>query len=315
MANARNKVSRGKVEAVYGTYAGPLVAADSLLTRNAQIKPLIGEEVERPLDLPGYGARPKGFSKKRGGFDFEIEMAGSGLNTLAPKWMGVINRACGMGLPASIVAGGQRMEQVPVSNDGLSLSFDLNVDNLLHVQRGARGTFGWTLEAGQIPFFNYNMTSLINPGAIRSALAAPAPDFSAFIDPVEVNTANTVFSLDGYSPLLRSFTGAMNNTVPFRSLVGQEVVRLTNHEISGTIVIEDPEQVKDYLAIVEARTKVVCFIEHGKTAGNIVRIEMPRVQLTVSENPYSNEDDVLMLTLNWTALINSGNDDIKFIAK
>jgi hypothetical protein len=307
MANVRNKVSQAVVEATYGV-AGPFTAADALLTRNAKVKPLIGDVVERALDLPTYGARPTGFTNLRNGFSFEVEMAGSGAANIAAPWM-KLNRACGLGAPVSSAVGGQHMEQPLISNDGASLAFNLNIDGQLHAQTGARGTFSWSVEANQIPFFSYEFIGLAPTGAVRTNVAPVTPDFTAFQTPVEASTSNTSIVLDGYQPLVRSFTGQMGNTTPFRSLIGGKLVRVTNRDISGTLVIQDPDFLKDYIAIARSRTLVPLAFQHGTVAGNIVTATAPKVELTLPEDAYSNEDDVQMLTLNWRAIITTGNDE------
>jgi hypothetical protein len=316
MVNERKKVSQAIVEATYGA-GGVFAPGDALLTRNAKVKPLQGDVIERPLDLPSYGARPKGFANRRNGFEFEIEMAGGGLNTTAPKWMSVLNRACGLGAPVSSLAGGQHMEQGLLSSDGLSCAFNINIDGLLHPQRGARGTFGWTVTANEIPYFGYTMTGLPPAGAVRTAVAQVVPDYAAFVDPVPASPTNTMLTVDGYTVTARSFTGQMSNNTPFRNLFsgGQPVVRLTNREISGSMVIEDPDTAKDFIAIADSRTPVLLAFQHGTVSGNIVTMSGTKVLLDLPEDPYSNEDDTQMMTINWTALITAGNDEWLFGSK
>jgi hypothetical protein len=307
MANERNKVSLFKIESVYGTDAGPVAATDALLTRNAKVWPLSGDEIERPLDLPSYGARPTGFANERGEFEFEFELAGSGTAGTAPCWMDVL-RIMGFAAPA-LAATPVRTTQALISNDGSSATLAINIDNLLHKQLGSRGSAEFIFEANNLPYAACKTLGLLPAGSPVTEVAAPVPTLGAWKDPVPCNTTNTLLTIDGFSAITRSLRFALNNNTPYRSLIGARSVRLTNREISGAMIIEMPNPTaKDFIGISKARTQVALSLTHGTVAGNIIKIDMPRVVLEAPE--YSNEDDVLMLSLNFKAIIASGNDEL-----
>jgi hypothetical protein len=307
MANERNKVSLFKVESTYGIDALPTAAANALLTRNARVRPLSGDEIARPLDLPSYGARPTGFANERGEFEFEFELAGAGAAGTAAPWAELL-RTMGFAAPA-LGAAPVRMTQGLISSDGGSATLALNIDNLLHKFVGARGTAEFVFEANNLPYAAAKMTGLLPTGSPVVEAAAPVPVLTNWKEPVPCNSANTLLTIDGYSAITRSVRFALNNNTPYRSLIGARAVRLTNREISGSVVIEMPNPTaKDFLALSKARTFVPLSLTHGTVAGNIIKMDMPRIVL---ENPeYSNEDDVLMLTMGFKAIINAGNDEL-----
>jgi hypothetical protein len=307
MANDRNKVSLFKIEAVYGTDAAPTAAANALLTRNARLRPLSGDAIERPLDLPSYGARPSGFANERGEFEFELELAGSGAAGTAPAWMQVL-QVMGFAAPVANVTP-TRMTQALISSDGGSATLALNIDNLLHRQLGVRGTAEFVFEANGLPYMACRTIGLLPAGSPVSEQAAPVPVLTAWRDPVPCNTANTTLSIDGYAAITRSIRFALGNNTPYRSLIGARAVRLTNREITGTLVIEMPNPTaKDFLGLSKARTYVPIALTHGTVAGNILNFSLPRCVLDAPE--YSAEDDVTMLSLQFSAIINAGNDEL-----
>ncbi|RIK92494.1 MAG: hypothetical protein DCC73_11975 [Proteobacteria bacterium] len=305
--SAKNLVILAKKETTYKTDAAPVVATDAILTRNFQPVPLEVSVLERNLDLPTVGGSKVAITQAQQRVQFEVEIAGSGTAATAAKWSRLLE-ACGMGAPASLTTP-TRNEQKFAAPPYSSLTIYHHYDSERRKMLGARGTFGFNFTAGAYPFLSFDFLGLLPTANAFDTSAPGTPDFTAFKEPVEVNTDNTTFTLDGFAAVLRSIDGAANININRRSLVGADYINRGNHALTGNIVIEAPNlATKDYLSTLKAGSEVVLALQHGTAAGNIVKLDGTHIQLTsVSEGK---EDDILMFNLGYRANISTGYDDI-----
>jgi len=310
--DAKAKVITAKIETTYGTDATPAAATDAILTRNFRANPLQVDTLDRNLDLPTVGGSKQAITNARQSMSFEVEMAGGGAAATEPKWMRLL-QACGIAA-GSVEATPDRVEQAPGTAPWDSISLHHFYESQRRKALGAIGTFGATLEAGAYPFWNFEFTGLL-PAATPFDESAPGtPDFSAFQEPVEVNTDNTTFTLDSYAAVLRRMEFAMGVGVNLRNLVGSRYVKRGNHTITGSLVIEAPKvSGKNYFTTLQEGSEVALSIAHGTVAGNIVEIAMNQLQLNGIDE--SEEDDVLMYTLGFRANVSTGSDDILITTK
>ncbi len=70
---------------------------------------------------------------------------------------------------------------------------------------------------------------------------------------------------------------------------------------------------KDWFAAIIANTKAPLSITHGTTAGNIVVIDAPKVQLT--DPQLADSEGIVMLNANLSLEPDTGNDDILITVK
>jgi hypothetical protein len=87
-------------------------------------------------------------------------------------------------------------------------------------------------------------------------------------------------------------------------------VTITNRAPAGTAVIEAPTiAAKDFFTVANNDTTGLVTFQHGITAGNIVTLLAPIVDIG---NPtYSDQDGIQMLNLPYVAIPSSaGNDEI-----
>lgn len=305
--NYRAKMILAKKEAVYGTDVTPAAATDAILTRNFSSSPLDVTTLDRNLDLPTVGGSKVAITQAQQSVSFEVEAAGSGTAAVPAKWTRLLE-ACGMAVP-SVQATPDRVEQIFGAPPYSSLTIYHFYESQRRKMLGARGTFGFNFAAGQYPFFNFQFNGLL-PAATPFDTSAPgAANFAAFIEPMEVNTANTTFTLDGFAALLRSIEASANVNINRRALVGADYINRGNHTIEGTIVMEAPTlAAKDYFSTLKAGSEIVLALAHGTVAGNIVKIDMPQVQLTSVAD--SDEDDNLMYSFGFRANVATGSDDL-----
>ncbi len=306
------KVLIAKKEVTYGTDVVPTLLANAILTRNFQSTPLEGDRLERNLDRGTYGATPSVLTNKRQSMSFEVDIAGSGTAGTAPPWMELLE-ACGMAAPVLVAV--TSATQVPALPNSAASSLSVHhwKGDQLRKGVGARGTFSIDFTAGAYPFIICNLTALIPAITPRSVSSPGAATLTQWREPVEVGSGNTAILLDGYAVLMRSFRLDANVQAAVRNLVGSRYINRGPHSFTGQLVVEAPSMAaKDYLATLDASSRVALSITHGLVAGNIITVSTPKLQITaISE---SEEDGKLMWTMAVTATIDAGADDLTIVA-
>lgn len=191
-------------------------------------------------------------------------------------------------------------------------------DGLLHKLVGCRGSWSLSAAAKGIPDLKFNMTALYG-GIVDNSPGTPS--FSAFEDPLPVNSVNTSGSLLGKAfsggatgIQVASFTLDLGAQVTHRSLIGSESVPLTNRNPSGQIDLEmSSVAFYDWNAAAVANSTGVLALEHGTVAAAMVRVDLPRIQI---ENlSYSESDGIVMASLKFRPLWTNGNDELRLTEK
>lgn len=308
------KVLHSKKETVYGTDAAPTALANAALTRNFQGKPIATDRLARNLDRPVRGGAKDAATNARQTLSYELELAGSGAAGTAAPWMEHLE-ACGMAAP-TLTAGATAVQKFAAI--GVTLSAMTHYHWRGNQRRrtvGARGTYGFDFTAGSYPFLRLDMTGLLLPASPLPDENTPAtPDLARWIEPVEVNTANTDFVLGGYSPVLKSFTGDVNAEVAVRNLVGSNSVKRGNHGITGRLVIEAPSlAAKNYYTQLLNGDEIPVQLIHGIVAGNIVQLDGAHLQITDIDD--ADEVDTLMMSMAFRMNVGTTNDDLIWTAK
>ena len=215
---------------------------------------------------------------------------------------------------------GANVLYTPNSNFGTavgstSASIYFNIDGVRHVLLGARGSASFELSAKQLPVIKWTFTGLM--GTITDQVL-PTADFTGWQAPVTVSTANTTdINLLGYNgAVLQTLNFDIANNVIYRQLVGAESVLITDRKPAGKVSIEAVTvATKDWWTQAKNATTGVFAVKHGQTAGNIIGVTAPKVQLM---NPaYSDSDGVAMMNFDMAFIPYgaSGNDDIRICCK
>jgi hypothetical protein len=299
----RKTVILAKLETTYGTDAAPTGAANAIQISEATVTPLAGDEVERGLLRPTLGADPSVPVNTHVTCDFTVEIAGSGAAGTAPAF-GPLLRACAM---AEVVDAGVSVAYNPVSEDEESASLYFNRDGNLFKLVGSRGNVTVEMNANNLPVFKFSFVGLWTQPA---SAALPTSDFSAFIPALPVNNANTpTFTLHGFSAVATAFTFNLGNTINHRDRMNSEEVKFSDRKMSGSVTFEEPLiSAKNFYSLVKAATLDALQLVHGTNAGNIVTIDMPKVQLKTPSQ--SNEDGTVMMALTLTPTPDAGDDEI-----
>jgi hypothetical protein len=308
----RRRVILAKIETTYGTDSTPTGAANAILVRDLTITPLNAELIQRDLIRPYLGASPQLLAATSATVEFSVEMAGAGAAGTAPAY-GPLLRACGMSENPVGTPTATAVEYKPVSTAFPSVTIYFNVDGVQHKLTGARGNVALSINAKEIPVYQFTFTGLYKPAADATL---PTPDYTAFQAPQAANTSNTpTFSFFSHSAPLQNLEINFNNEVIFRSLIGAESVIITNRNVSGTALFEAPKiTTKDFFsAAVDSVTGALQLI-HGTAAGKIVQLDSSVV--SIGNPTYQDSDGIHMLSVPFNLVpTTSGNDEITITVK
>ncbi|WP_127088327.1 phage tail tube protein [Aquabacter cavernae] len=297
-----------KMETTYGTDAAPTGAANGMVMTNVTLNPLQGEEVSRELMLAYFGAQAVRLVGNYVELVGSVELAGAGAAGTAPAY-GPLLRACGM---SETIVAATSVTYAPVTASQESVSAYVNFDGVNHKLLGAKGTWSLSMAPKQIPRIQFTLRGL---WAAPADLVTPAVPMLAWKDPLTVGEGNTTtWSLHGTAGLGESFALDFGNTVEVRNLVGADSIEITDRSVTGTMVNQaDNIAAKDWFGIAKAHTRGPLSIVHGITAGNIVAIAAPQVQL--GRPSYGNTQGITNLSLPLTCVPNAGDDELTLVVR
>jgi hypothetical protein len=300
------KVLLAKAESAYGTDSAPDGASNAMEVRNLEPGLMQGETFNRDLLRDHFGASKLIHKAPYGTLGFDIEIAGSGAAGTAPAYADLL-KACGM---SETVNAGASVVYAPDTNASDSVTLHYVVDGEIHKLVGARGSVALDIDADPAVYKFSFLGLRVSP----SAITHPAATLTAFQEPVPVNPDNTSFTLHGYSAILESLSLDLGNDVQHRPLVNSDSIIIVGRQSSGSITIEAPAiGAKDYHSIIENHTLGALQMVHGVTAGNIVQIDAPQVQLSAPSQGDSQNNVTLSMTLG--LLPNSGDDELTITVK
>ncbi|MGD9476146.1 phage tail tube protein [Shinella sp. G-2] len=291
-----------KIEANYGVSAAPTGAANAMVLRNVTYEPLAGQDIELDRYKPYMGHQgiflTGDYCRLRGEFD----IAGSGVAGTAPACSPLL-RSCGL---QEVIDAVVDVQYSPVSKLFESSTIFYNDDGVNHVMLGVRGKLTASLSPGGIPSFTVEMIGLL--GTFSDTALPPVND-SAWIEPVPVNKANTTVSLHGHAGACEGLTWDLGNTVEPRLLINQESIRQTGRKATGSAIFEATSLAeKNWIQIARARTLGALAAQHGTVAGNIVKFDMPKVQ--IGRPTYGETQRIRNNTLPLIIRPNAGNDEL-----
>lgn len=299
-----------KIESVYGTDPVPTGAANALLIAGEpNVSPMDMKVVDRNILRTFFGNSeklPTGIFSK---VDFSCEIAGAGAAGTVPAW-GVLLRACAF---AETISAGGSVAYQPVTDNLEAATIYFNKSGVLHKLTGARGSvkLGFTVDG--IPKFDFSFTGLFNPA---TDTALPSLTLSGWKTPLPVNHTNTpTFTIHSYAAKLQMLDIDVAADISAYVLLNDtEHVEIVDRKPGGKIVMEATTVAqKDWWTTVKNITTGTLNLVHGTTAGNIVQIDAPKVQIF---NPtYSNFQGVAMLNGDLVFAPNTGNDELVITAK
>jgi hypothetical protein len=303
----RKKVLLAKIEGTYGTDPTLTGAANGILAQNVTIKPMEGQDVPRNLIqdyLSGQATIPTGLHIV---IEFDTELAGSGVAGTVPGW-GILMRAAGC---AEVIAAGVSVTYSPISETMESLYLKFWLGTTLHAIKGARIDSKLGINSQGIPSIRWTVTGLfVDP----TDAAAATPTLTGFIKPLIVDNTNTpVFTVNGVSLVMRSYSFNFGNKIEPRFLVGRENVLITDRGESIDVVCEaTPLGTFNPYALAKAQTRVPVIIQHGTAAGNIITLTAPTSQVK-RPTGYQENQGIAEWPLGLSPLPTSGNDQFSMV--
>ena len=309
MANARrwNKLAMClDIETGYGVDAEP-DAVGGIIGTNVSFTPIEGEEVSRDLMLPYLGNQGIVLAGIYARLEFEIEIAGAGAAGTVPKY-GKVFRAAGM---AETVTAGTKVEYTIIEDGVESASLYFVHDGVQHVLLGLQTNIAPSFTPSAIPRFRVTCLGLL--GTISDE-PLPAVTQAGWITPKHVSKANTTFSLHGWSAVAESVSLDLGNTLTPRMLIGDELIMISDRKSSGSAVVEARSLATiDWFDRALKRTRGALSIVHGTTAGNIVEIVAPAVE--IGKPSTSQTNGIMNYTLPLSLCPVNGRDELKIIVR
>lgn len=295
-----------KVETTYGVTSAP-AAIDAMIGTNVSFTPIEADEVSRDLYLTYLGNQGIILTGKHAKLEFEVEIAGAGAAGTAPKY-GPLLRLCGF---AQTLTAGQTATYSIVESGVESGSIHFNMDGVQHVVLGARGTVSLSVAPKAIPKFRFSITGLM--GTITDA-ALPAVSVTGWTTPVECSSANTTMSLHGWTSVAESLSIDLGNVVTPRFLIGSESVIISDRKVTGTAVVEATNlATMNWFQRALNRTRGALSLVHGSTAGNIVEITAPAIE--IGKPSQGQTDGILNYSLPLNFCPVTGRDELSIIVK
>lgn len=302
----RKKIITLELESTYNTDPTP-VAADAIQTSNLRIKPYGGPRVSRDLDRIVVGAQEEINTAPNTEITFDAEIVGSGTAGTAPN----IDKALqSCGLNATVVAA-TSVTYAPVDPEDIeSCTIYFYLDGQIHKISGCRGTWSLNLSAGQIPRYSFRFLGLFTAPVAGSLVT---PTFTASGVAIPVTKTNTpTATLDSAAIAFRTLSIDGGNELIHDNIPNRNEVFVPDRNITGNLeMLAQNIGTKNWLSLVRSDagvSKVALNVVHGTTAGNIVTINGPKVQLLDIDYPDQNKRVGMSFPMKF--IPNSGNDEI-----
>lgn len=305
-----SKIILAKPEGTYATDPTPTGAANAMLMKNVEIRPMEGQDVSRNLERPYMGAQEEMATALYSVLTGTVELVGSGDTGVAPAW-GPLMRACGV---AEVVTpddtpGDGTVEYTPVTDAHESVALHFYIGTTRHVILGTRGTVEVTFNAQGLPEGRFTLTGLF---FAPSNQVRPSVDLTAFQVPEVVTDATvTAFTIDSVSFVMSTFGFNLGNSVEPRLWVGREAIIITGRQEALTARVEAvPLGTWNPFSKTISRARVPVVLEHGSTAGARFKFEAPTCSVKRLSG-YESSQNILEWPLALTPLPDEGNDQWK----
>lgn len=305
----RNMLLLAKTEVTAGTDSAPAAATNSILARGIAPTPVNAEFADRNLIRPYFGATGQVQVASYSTIEFEVELAGAGAAGTAPKY-GPLLTACGF---SETISAGVKVDYAPLTTNQKTVTIHCYIDGVKHAMTGCKGNVSFALSARGIPVMKFTFTGFT--ATVTDTANPSGSDFSGFIAPLAINKINTpTLTLHSVAVKATDFNIDMANQIDYRNYIGAEDVTFTDRAPTGSVTFEyDTIASKNWFTTVAAGTLSTLQLVHGTTAGNIVQIDAPKVQ--VSSPSISDDNGLAFLSLNLALQPNAGNDEILISVK
>lgn len=269
----RKKVVLAKTETTYGTDPTPTASANAILFQSASIEPIVGEGLSRDLDKSTFGADAMDMVGQHVKLTLRVEAAGSGTAGTAPAY-GPLLKACGY---SETVVSSTSVTYAPIDDGIDSLTQIFQHDKKFHKLTGSRGSVKFVAKKRGYPYFEFVFMGLYNT---VTAGTISTPTLTAFRKPVPFRASTVSCTLLGETIGLHEIDIDFGQKVNFYEHSEEESIVIEDREGAGNVMFELPE-IGDYnfYTAAAASTLGALTYVHGTTAGNIITINAPNVQI------------------------------------
>jgi hypothetical protein len=310
----RAKTLLAKTEAVYGV-ASVLTGAEAMLTKNLTINPYSGNTIGRDTDRASLGNTEQINTNPFVEITFDVELAGAKAAGTAPAY-GCLLRASGFSETVNPTVD-VVYQPVSAGYESVTLAYLRKNNagtNQIHEVKGARGSCSFSLSKEGIPTISFKFIGFYKRPEDVAVITA---DHTAFADPLPISNAQTSLTIGVYSPIAESISFDMASDVKARNVINQNEVIVTDRKPTGSTSVQAPDvTTKDFFAEVESHNGITLQalqLIHGTTAGNIIQIDAPKVQLTtISEQ---DGDGELHYNIGLSLVPNAGDDEFVLTIK
>lgn len=295
-----------KIETSYGVDAAPTPSANAILSEIPSVEPVI-KGLSRSVARSYLGANPVVNIGEAVKIKFSTEAKGSGTAGTAPE-IGPLLKACGYTetiVPATSVT--YTPNSSILTADSVTIWFYF--DGMVHKITGCRGTFDFEAKAGEYGKFNWEFTGIYQKPA---DLALTSGTYQSTTPPRFVSAS---FAIDSYAGIIENLKISAGNTIAKRvsanAATGILAWYISQREVTGEI---DPELVtfatKDFWSIIENSSQVALTAAITGSAGNILTITAPKVQ--IKDVKYGDRESLMTYQFSLIFVPNAGNDEISF---
>lgn len=294
------------IETIVGTLVVP-VAANAIEVSDVTLTPIEGDEVDQGVIKPYFGASETVLVTEYRKIAFSVGFAGVGAVGDLPGWA-TIMRACAASVtntPAPDADAGTVF--APVTDGIESVTIYAVIDKLLYKMGGARGNPKASVDAKQIPKWQFEFTGSFVP--VEDVASMPAVTYTAFQRPLGVNKINTTLTFDSLSVAASSFQFDFGNQVVKQDLMNVDTTEITGRASTGSVTFRNTSVAeKNWIDLARQSAKVPLLLKHGQALTNTVGISVPRAQ--VGKPSFSDQDGIQMITVPFRCIPSSdGNDE------
>lgn len=265
------------LEPTYGA-GETLTGADAVLVQDLDVQMIEAQTSDRN-NITGYmGAQGAVTTQRKITASFGVELAGSGTPATPPKW-GTILLGCGF----AEVVGASDVAYTPVGESFSSLAMLYRIGKVQQRLNGSRGKVVINLDQGTIPSLKFNTESLYEDPTVEVA-ALSGIDLSAFKTPVGVTDVATEVSFLGSPVKMKKLSIDPGIEVAFEAHTEGESVEIGNRKGSVSLSFRTDEQ--ELVTMIQNGSNNVegaLVATHGLTAGNILTIDVPNVQIKTAK--------------------------------
>lgn len=302
MATWKQRLIREVLETTSGT-AEVTAATDAILCREVTFNLLDADYNEQDFLTGQEGAQTEDLNNVRAGAQYQVEAAPPAAPETAPAYAHLLQSS-------AMTMGTDELDTIftptPVGTEIPSCTQQLRNGAQMQTVVGVRGSFGFTAEVNRKAYFSFTRQGQYQA---PTAFVGAAHDFTSWPRGLDCNPENMfAFTLGGTKLCATSFSFTDGRNPKVNEYMNCVGTKLTPRMFTGSMTVKHPDfATKDLISMVKDVVTEPLIFTLGKTAGSILTITAPKVQIKA---PTEQEiDGDLGLRLDLRFLPSPANDD------